>query len=562
MYCATHGYDVLIIGGGLAGLSVALNLPAHMRIAVVSKATLDMTASGKAQGGIAAVLDPQDHTDNHIRDTLVAGAGLCDIAATSHIVQAAPAAINWLQRYAVAFTCATTGQLHLTREAGHSHRRIVHAADSTGLAVTSVLQAQLRQKPNVDLYEHTLCVDAIISRDDNRQSTCHGIRAINIASGQWLNLAAGTTVLATGGLGQLFPYTTNPETATGDGVALGWRAGCRISNLEFIQFHPTALALAGVPTFLISEAVRGEGGVLRNQAGHRFMPDYDTRAELAPRDIVARAIHAETGRQQGKPVWLDISHRGAGFVKTHFPTIYQTCLDHGLDISHEPIPVAPAAHYSCGGITTDLSGCTNIAGLYAVGEVADTGLHGANRLASNSLLECIVLGSNCAKAIIAQAGQADNRSRQTTQTTGKAPVQNRHPSSAESYPSPDLTQVRQLMGNHLGIVRTTTGIRQALTQLNLWRGQFERVSEHAWTPAMLTLRNHLDCAWLIASCAAQRLESRGLHTLTDYPDTSRQARCSVVRGKATDMDGVTNDHAQVSFSASPAQARQLPAPAE
>ncbi len=549
MKATAHDYDVLIIGGGLAGLSVALSLPGNMRIAIVSKLSLETTASSKAQGGIAAVLDAEDHTDNHIRDTLVAGAGLCDITSVNHIVQAAAAAINWLRRLGVQFTLAGPDQLHLTREAGHSHRRIVHAADSTGSAITSVLQTHLRQRPNVHVFEHTVCIDALIaheltthelvahelaSQERTDRSACRGVQALDMASGNTLTLTARHTVLATGGLGQLFPYTTNPSTATGDGQAIAWRAGCQIANLEFVQFHPTALALPNAASFLISEAVRGEGGVLVNEAKRRFMPDYDSRAELAPRDIVARAIHAEISRQQGQPVWLDISHRPASFIREHFPMIYQTCLELGLDITRQAIPVAPAAHYSCGGIVTDLNGRTHIDRLYAVGEVADTGLHGANRLASNSLLECIVIGRNCAQAIIEQCSQGGRMQPAATtaslagngqQTINDSPGV---PALPDGPVMPDAAGIRKLMGENLGIMRTTAGISQAVDQLGRWRTLLAHTSGHAWTPTRLDLRNRLDCAWLIATCASQRKESRGLHALADSPQMLAEPGPSVI----------------------------------
>ncbi|MGH8812847.1 MAG: L-aspartate oxidase [Advenella sp.] len=538
MKATAHDYDVVIIGGGLAGLSVALSLPGNMRIAIVSKLSLETTASSKAQGGIAAVLDAEDHTDNHIRDTLVAGAGLCNMTSVSHIVQAAPAAIDWLRHLGVRFTLAGQDRLHLTREAGHSHRRIVHAADSTGSAITSVLQTELQQRPNVDVFEHTVCVDALITHElithesvaheHATRSVCQGIDVLDMASGNTLTLTARHTVLATGGLGQLFPYTTNPSTATGDGQAIAWRAGCQIANLEFVQFHPTALALPNAASFLISEAVRGEGGVLVNADGHRFMPDYDSRAELAPRDIVARAIHAEISRQQGQPVWLDISHRPAGFIREHFPTIYQTCMNVGLDITREAIPVAPAAHYSCGGIATDLDGRTNIDGLYAVGEVADTGLHGANRLASNSLLECIVIGRNCSDAIVADEKQISSYPRRA-KTVPSARQMCKPPPPDECPALPSCADIQQVMGKNLGILRSTRTIEQSREQLDIWRRQLGLISVYGWTALTLELRNTLDCAWLIAICAGLRLESRGLHFQVDYPDLLSEPVRSVVQ---------------------------------
>lgn len=516
-------YDVLIVGTGLAGLCIALNLPSQLRIAIISKSSLNQNASAKAQGGIAAVLDPTDSFAEHIADTIVAGAGLCKLDTVQHIVSRAPLAIDWLQQYPIDFTLTNSQDLHLTREGGHSQRRIIHAGDHTGQSVTSVLQSHLQTLTHIDIYEHLHCIDTLTFTNKHK-TLCYGINALDTHSGKFLKIHANNTVLATGGLGQLFTHTTNPECATGDGITMAWRAGCQITNLEFIQFHPTALALEGAPSFLISEALRGEGAQLKNTKQHRFMLDYDARAELAPRDIVARAIHQEILKQEGEPVWLDISHKPATFIQAHFPTIYQTVLEYGIDITKEPIPVAPAAHYACGGIPTDVSGRTVVTGLYAVGEVADTGLHGANRLASNSLLECIVIGQNCARALVEDGVHGALN----THIQGTSNEHTKFTHDQLTYTQlddaefarthlPTLTEIQKLMSQRLGIVRSNTSIQLALEQVKIWRNLLKEIYPQDQTLALIELRNQLDCAWLIIQCAKQRRESRGLHYNTDYP---------------------------------------------
>ena len=398
-------HDVIIVGNGLAALTLALSLPESLRIALLCKYRLDDNASSRAQGGIAAVLDRLDRLDDHVADTLVAGAGLCDEAAVRAILSQGRAAIEWLIGTGVPFSRTDTGSLHLTREGGHGASRIAHVADHTGLSIMQALYRAVASRPNIRQLEQTMAVD-LLQDDEDR---CVGVRVLH--QGQLQPMLATSVVLASGGCGQVYARTTTPTACTGDGIAMAFRAGCAAANMAFMQFHPTGFAGhagpsrfltdigAGLsdtdrqePIFLISEAVRGEGGLLRNEAGERFMPRYDERAELAPRDIVARAIAAEIGRQSLPHVWLDISHRPPSFILEHFPTIHAHCLAHGIDITRSPIPVGPVQHYTCGGIVCDTAGHTQVENLFCLGEAACTGLHGANRLASNSLLECVVMG--------------------------------------------------------------------------------------------------------------------------------------------------------------------------
>ena len=397
----TLHFDTLIVGSGLAGLTAALRLADTARVAILTKGALREGASHWAQGGIAAVMDAQDSLEAHVQDTLVAGAGLCDEAATRVVVNAAPDAIRWLQSMQVPFT-EEDGHLHLTREGGHSHRRIVHSVDATGAAVQDTLIQAVLRHPGIQIFEHHILVDLVTQSDASGGRRCVGLYALDIAADTVQAFSGDNTILATGGAGKVYLYTSNPDTATGDGIAAAWRAGCEVANMEFIQFHPTCLYHPHAKSFLISEALRGEGAqlILPPALGSkRFMPDHDARAELAPRDIVARAIDFEMKKHGIENVFLDISFKGEAFILEHFPTIHARCLELGINIAREPIPVVPAAHYTCGGVRVDLQGRTQVGHLYAIGETACTGLHGANRLASNSLLECLVFAQACASAI-------------------------------------------------------------------------------------------------------------------------------------------------------------------
>ena len=490
--------DVLIIGAGLAGMATALSLPPQWRVALLSKGAADECASAWAQGGIAAVIDTEDSLDEHVQDTLVAGAGQCDAQAVRAIIEQAPAAIEWLVAHGVPFTREQDGRLHLTREGGHGRRRIVHAADATGRAVHAALLQACRERPNIALHEHTCALDLLTESQPPR---CTGAQ-VRRPDGAVQHWHAGHTVLATGGLGQVYPYTTNPATATGDGVAMAWRAGCRVADLEFMQFHPTALQVDGRAAGLVSEALRGEGALLRLPDGTRFMPLHDARAELAPRDIVARAIWHEMARHGLAFVHLDIRHRPRPWLQAHFPAIMALCAAHGIDIATQPIPVAPCAHYACGGVRAGIDGRTDLQGLHAIGEVARTGLHGANRLASNSLLECVVMGRAAARAIAGQPAMAQAPAR-PPEALAPGPRQ-------DALPGAIAQQLRQLMQDCVGIERSDQGLAHALQRIAAWR----EALHPATAPA---LRNQLDVCWLMASAAAARRDSCGAHSRSTAP---------------------------------------------
>ncbi len=542
-------YDVVIVGSGLAGLSCALKLLENgrapvpgstpFRIALLTKGALADGSSGWAQGGIAAVLGEDDSFESHIQDTQVAGAWLSDAAATAQVVKGAPAAIAWLQAQGVVFTQEAQA-LHLTREGGHSHRRIVHATDATGAAVQKALIAAVLASPAIEVFEHTTLVDLIVQNDGaTGRARCVGLYALDSrhdgnsgsGSGTVRTFTARHTLLATGGAGKVYLYTSNPDTATGDGIAAAWRAGCRVGNMEFIQFHPTCLYHPDAKSFLISEAVRGEGGLLRlpeSAGGTRFMPAHDERAELAPRDVVARAIDFEMKKHGVDCVYLDISHKGEAFVREHFPTIHARCLALGIDMARQPIPVVPAAHYTCGGVLTDLAGRTDIKNLYAAGETACTGLHGANRLASNSLVECVVYAQQVADAIKKVAACAHS-----TGAKGKNYSRNPLPAWDDSQVtdadeqvviSHNWDELRRLMWNYVGIVRTNKRLERAAHRIALLQGEIQEFyANFHVTRDLLELRNLVQVAELIVRSAQSRHESRGLHFSRDYPDLAEQA---------------------------------------
>ncbi|MFZ4692989.1 MAG: L-aspartate oxidase [Burkholderiaceae bacterium] len=529
-------FDVAIVGSGLAGLSVALHLADHRKVVVISKRALRDGASDWAQGGIAAVLDSADSHDQHVNDTLIAGAGLCDEGATRAIVEQGRAAIEWLIDQGVPFTRDDDAEMgfHLTREGGHSQRRIIHSADATGHAVQVTLEEQVRRHPNITLLENHYAIDLVTSDKvgvDNGTPHCMGLYVQDVTTGQVQTIAADQTVLATGGAGKVYLYTTNPDTATGDGIAMAWRAGCRVANMEFIQFHPTCLYHPYAKSFLITEAVRGEGGLLKlpaaagAAAGQRFMLSHDERAELAPRDIVARAIDFEMKKRGLDHVDLDISHQPPAFLKEHFPTIYARCLELGIDITKQPIPIVPATHYTCGGIVTDLSGRTDLPGLYAVGETAYTGLHGANRLASNSLLECVVLGRAAALHIELQAKPKQAK----LPAWDESRVTN---ADEEVVITQNWDELRRFMWNFVGIVRTSKRLERAQHRLAVLKEEIdEYYANFRITRDLLELRNLVEVASLIVRSAKSRRESRGLHYSLDYPDTLPKALPTVLSPK-------------------------------
>jgi L-aspartate oxidase len=530
----TQHYDILIIGSGAAGLSLALRMAPRARIALISKAALTEGATLYAQGGISVVLDKEDSLQSHIEDTFSTGAGLCDPAVVEYTVKHARRCIQWLIDRGVAFTRATdtgadTGtDYHLTREGGHSHRRVVHAADATGRAVETTLERLAREHPNIALFEYHLAVDLIREkRPGSRDGRCLGAYVLDLRSDNGVGvIAARCTVLATGGAGKVYLYTTNPDIASGDGIAMAWRAGCRVANMEFIQFHPTCLYHPKAKSFLISEAVRGEGGRLLLPDGSRFMDRFDPRGELAPRDIVARAIDHEMKRLGVECVYLDISHKPADFIHEHFPTIQQRCLELGIDITREPIPVVPAAHYMCGGVMTDLRGRTDIDGLYAIGEITYTGLHGANRMASNSLLECLVF---------AEAAAADIADRmEDFAAPGSLPPWDESQvtdSDEEVVVAHNWDELRRFMWDYVGIVRTDKRLQRALHRTELLKQEInEYYGNFRVTRDLLELRNLVLVAELIIRSALQRKESRGLHYTLDYPvpDATRPPRNTVL----------------------------------
>ena len=524
-----HSCDVLIIGSGAAGLSLALKLADQFQVIVLSKSILSEGSTRYAQGGIAAVFDEEDSVDSHVQDTLAAGAGLCDEAAVRFTTSHAKACMQWLINFGVPFDQEQDehGQVryHLTREGGHSHRRILHAADATGQAVQVTLTEAVKQHPNIHLFERYNAIDLIRSRQ--RHKHCLGAYVWNRNREHVEVIRSRFTALATGGASKVYQYTSNPDVSSGDGIAMAWRAGCSVANMEFNQFHPTCLFHPEARNFLITEALRGEGAYLCHQDGSRFMHKFDPRAELAPRDIVARAIDYEMKRLGADCMYLDISHKPADFIVKHFPNIYRKCRALGIDITRQPIPVVPAAHYSCGGVITDFDAKTDLDNLYAVGEVAYTGLHGANRMASNSLLECVVFAHAAAEHILSRKEE----------DLGDEPVAAWDESQVGSSDEEVIIQhnwheLRLFMWDYVGIVRTNKRLERAMRRIELLKQEIhEYYSNFRVSNNLLELRNLVAVAELIVRCAMQRKESRGLHYNLDYPELADKPEPTVLKGK-------------------------------
>ena len=514
---------VVVIGAGLGGLAVALQLADRRPVVVLAKRSLSESATSWAQGGIVGVLGDDDSIASHVHDTQEAGAGLVDEHTARYIAEHSADAVRWLVDMGVPFSPDPAGPLglHLTREGGHAVRRIAHAADATGRAIHEALLARALAHPQITLRERWMAVDLVTTRHlkDRRgeRPRCYGVYVLDMDHGRVETLPAAAVVLATGGVGKVYRYTSNPDTATGDGIAMAWRAGCRVGNMEFIQFHPTCLYHPQERSFLITEALRGEGAQLKLPDGTRFMQAHDARLELAPRDIVARAIDFEMKKHGLDHVWLDarpiVAEKGEAFLKEHSPTTHARCLALGIDIARQPIPVVPAAHYTCGGVVTDLEGRTDLPGLYAVGEATYTGLHGANRLASNSLLECVVLGRSCAGSIEHQADAA---------LPALPPWDESQVEDADEQVviSHNWDELRLMMWNYVGIVRTTKRLERALHRIKLLRGEIdEYYANFRVNRDLLELRNLVTCAELIVRSALRRHESRGLHFSRDFPFT-------------------------------------------
>ena len=520
----THHHDVLIIGSGAAGMTLALKLSDRFRIAMISKDVVSEGSTYYAQGGVAAVLDKYDSIESHIEDTITAGAGLCHPEAVRFTVERSAPTIQWLVDMGVRFDTepenGDTGHFHLTREGGHSHRRVIHAADATGREIENTLVAAVKKRNNLTLFENYVAVDLIT--EDNiglKGTSCIGAYVFNLQTQRVEVFHASHVVLATGGASKVYLYTSNPDTASGDGIAMAWRAGCRVGNMEFNQFHPTCLYHPSARSFLISEALRGEGARLLLPDGSTFMQKFDERQELAPRDIVARAIDHEMKRLGCEHVYLDISHKDAAFITGHFPTIYARCLELGIDITREPIPIVPAAHYTCGGIVTNLSGQTDVPGLYAVGESSFTGLHGANRMASNSLLECMVFAAAAAEHI--ESSEQVNPASFEIPPWDESQVTN---SDEDVVISHNWEELRRFMWDYVGIVRTDKRLQRARRRIQLLQQEItEYYSNYKISKDLLELRNLIVVANLIVQSAIRRKESRGLHYTLDYPFTLPEA---------------------------------------
>ncbi len=505
-------HDVLVIGSGAAGLTLALQLGKNLKVAVISKGAVNQGSTYWAQGGIAAVLDDEDSIEAHVEDTLVAGANLCHPDAVTFTVENSRDTINWLVQEGVEFSRNADKEqsFHLTKEGGHSKRRIIHSADATGRAVSETLTLRAIEAENIEIFEHRVAIDLI-----KNEKRCQGVYVLDRSTGHVDLFRAKFVVLATGGASKAYLYTSNPDGSSGDGIAMAWRAGCRVANMEFNQFHPTCLYHSQAKSFLITEAIRGEGGKLLLPNGERFMDRYDSRGELAPRDIVARAIDHEMKRLGSDCVYLDISHKSPEFLLHHFPTVKARCLELGIDITRDPIPVVPAAHYTCGGVMVDSNGCTDLANLYAIGETSFTGLHGANRMASNSLLECMVYGSSAARHIMGRVTVTPN-----PLPAPKWDESQVTDSDEDVVISHNWDELRRFMWDYVGIVRTDKRLERALRRAELLQQEIsEYYRNYKVTNDLLELRNLAKVAELIIRSAMSRKESRGLHYTLDYPKT-------------------------------------------
>ncbi len=524
---STHQFDVIIVGSGGAGLSLALSLPSHFNIAILAKSSLTEASTFYAQGGVAAVLDKTDSIQQHIDDTMVAGAHLCELDAVKQTVEGGRPSVDFLLKQGVEFTLDEDAQLHLTREGGHSQRRIIHAADATGKAISTTLVQRAQEAPNLTIFENFVAIDVISLHKlghTDQPNRAVGLYALEEATDRIHTFLAPFTALACGGAMKAYLYTSNPDIATGDGIAMAYRAGCRVANMEFNQFHPTCLYHPQARSFLITEAMRGEGAYLRLPDGERFMLRFDSRAELAPRDVVARAIDFEIKRLGIRHVWLDITHKPAAFIQEHFPTLYARLLELGIDITTDMIPVVPAAHYTCGGVVVDENSQTDLEGLYAIGETSYTGLHGANRMASNSLLECFVYGMGAASDIERKFTQlfdfpdvpAWDDSQVTNADEDVVILQN-------------WDELRSTMWNYVGIVRTTKRLQRALHRIEMLKSEItEYYQDYRVSKNLIELRNLVLVSEMIVRCAMQRKESRGLHYTLDYPELGSELRKTVL----------------------------------
>lgn len=524
---STHQFDVIIVGSGGAGLSLALSLPSHFNIAILAKSSLTEASTFYAQGGVAAVLDKTDSIQQHIDDTMVAGAHLCELDAVKQTVEGGRPSVDFLLKQGVEFTLDEDAQLHLTREGGHSQRRIIHAADATGKAISTTLVQRAQEAPNLKIFENFVAIDVISLHKlghTDQPNRAVGLYALEEATDRIHTFLSPFTALACGGAMKAYLYTSNPDIATGDGIAMAYRAGCRVANMEFNQFHPTCLYHPQARSFLITEAMRGEGAYLRLPDGERFMLRFDSRAELAPRDVVARAIDFEIKRLGIRHVWLDITHKPAAFIQEHFPTLYARLLELGIDITTDMIPVVPAAHYTCGGVVVDENSQTDLEGLYAIGETSYTGLHGANRMASNSLLECFVYGMGAASDIERKFTQpfdfpdvpAWDDSQVTNADEDVVILQN-------------WDELRSTMWNYVGIVRTTKRLQRALHRIEMLKSEItEYYQDYRVSKNLIELRNLVLVSEMIVRCAMQRKESRGLHYTLDYPELGSELRKTVL----------------------------------